>query len=152
MVIGLNTYDSTTTFAFSEINLSILNIIISLFYFSYAKRTSKEKGSSSRLASHFAKAMPGWESKIWHSTTNKTKSIAIPVHRNVGIFSLKTSHLLSKNKQDFSWLIKIFPDFDPEETWWKQVCEETKKMCDFLFTYIIIYYTVQFSKKKKPAN
>ena len=49
---------------------------------------------------------------------------------------------------------KIFPDWsrffliDPEETWWKQVCEETKKMCDFLFTYIIIYYTVQFSKKR----
>lgn len=50
---------------------------------------------------------------------------------------------------------KIFPDWsrffliDPEEKWWKQVCEETKKMCDFLFTYIIIYYTVQFSKKKR---
>ena len=49
---------------------------------------------------------------------------------------------------------KIFPDWsrffliDPEEKWWKQVCEETKKMCDFLFTYIIIYYTVQFSKKR----
>lgn len=65
-----------------------------------------------------------------------------------------SKHLIffRKKKQDFSWLIKIFPDFDPEETWWKQVCEETKKMCDFLFTYIIIYYTVQFSKKKKPAN
>ena len=127
MEIGLTTYDYTclwliiiesltlgslwAPFAFSEINLFNF-IIISLFYFSYVKRTSKEKDSSSRLASHFAKAMPGWESKIWHSKTNKTKSKAIPVHRNVGIFfSLKISHLLLKNKQDFSWLIKIFPDW-----------------------------------------
>lgn len=123
-------------------------IIVNALIAHYAKRTSKEKDSLSRLASHFAKAMPGWESKIWHSTTNKTKSKAIPVYRNVGIFSLKTSHLLSKNKQDFSWLIKIFSDWSWRNMM-KQVCEETKKMCDFLFTYIIIYYTVHFSKKKR---
>lgn len=61
---------------------------------------------------------------------------------------------LSKHLIFFRKTSKIFPDWSrffliyPEETWWKQVCEETKKMCDFLFTYIIIYYTVHFSKKR----
>lgn len=47
-------------------------IIVNALIAHYAKRTSKEKGFSSRQASHFAKAMPGWESKIWHSKTNKS--------------------------------------------------------------------------------
>jgi len=41
-------------------------IIVNVLIAHYVKRTSKEKGSSSRPESHFVKAMPGWESKIWH--------------------------------------------------------------------------------------
>lgn len=90
-------------------------IIVNALIAHYAKRTSKEKGSSSRLASHFAKAMPGWESKIWHWQTKPNPKPYLYIEM--------WAFFLSKHLIFFRKISKIFPDWsrffliDHEETW-----------------------------------
>jgi len=80
----------------------------------YAKRTSKEKGSLSRLVNHFVKAMPGWESDFKKRTKHsivflaktcqkkpKSTTTAKIVHRIVGIFFNTSSIFFNKISRFF---------------------------------------------------
>jgi len=84
----------------------------------YAKRTSKEKVSLSRLVNHFVKAMPGWESdSILHQHQPK-------LYIELWAF-LSTPHLLRRKYQDLlRWKYQDFSEMILN----KQVCEWTKKM------------------------
>jgi hypothetical protein len=94
----------------------------------YAKRTSKEKVSLSRLVNHFVKAMPGWESdSILHQYQPK-------LYIELWAF-LSTPHLLRRN-------IKIFQEW----SWTNKSVNELRRCDDFLFTKL---YTVLSKKKKR---
>jgi len=68
------------------LRLLITTTIVNALIAHYAKRTSKEKGSLSRLVNPFVKAMPGWESDFKMDEAFNISSTAKIVHRIVGIF------------------------------------------------------------------